>query len=521
MIALISMSACTSAGAKSGKPNKKYASLVMDADTGIIISQRYADKRLHPASLTKMMTLLMVFEAIDRGELKKTDRAYVSKYAASMVPSKFYLKPGQYITIENGIYALVTKSANDVAVALAEKVGKTESRFANLMTRKARSIGMRNTTFKNASGLHNRAQVSTARDMATLARYMLQRYPHYYRYFSTRNFNYNGKSYRNHNRLMDSYKGMDGFKTGYIGAAGFNLVASARQNNRRLIGVVFGGRSSKTRNDHMREILDRGFRKARDIRTARILNPPIPQAKPSIQLASAATPAVPTLPSVSQVPKAKAMGVRPTQAAIAKAPVTAAKATAPRTGNAPYASVSALRSDRNFNRPVPKSTLTRAIEKGQFGVVGQGDIDMKESNKSASIPIPTKKIAQPSERIVIEQANVQPTIPSEWDAARQRIAARPPVDLPHPKSMVGKWSIQIGAFQSRVKSDDALRAALKTLPAELSQIISPISVPMNTTDGALFRARLGGLSEKQAFEACTYFQDCMKVAPHSVKISTQ
>ena len=503
ILSMMFMTACTS-NAKSEKPNPKYASLVMDATTGTIISQRYANKKLHPASLTKMMTLLMVFEAIDRGDLKKTDRVYISKYAASMVPSKFYLKPGEYIKVEDAIYALVTKSANDVAVGLAEKVGKTESRFANLMTSRARSIGMKSTRFKNASGLHNKYQVTTARDMAILARYILQRYPHYYRYFSTRNFNYNGKSYRNHNRLLETYRGMDGFKTGYISAAGFNLVASARQNNRRLIGVVFGGRSSKTRNAHMVEILDAGFRKARNIRTARIVKPPIPKSKPGIRLATAAQtkPAtVPTMPALSQAPVTKQIGNAPKVAAIEKKPTQPKPAAAPQPAAKPeenYTSISAL-SSRNYNRPVPKSTLTRAIETDQFGLIGQGDVDTEKS-KAPIAPIPPR-----SERIALAPTN----------------APSSPVDLPHPKNTVGKWSIQIGAFQSRVKTDDALRSAVKMLPSTLTASISPVSVPLETTDGTLFRARLGGLSQKQAFEACTYFKDCMTVAPRSVSISAQ
>ena len=271
---------------KKSKGNPKYASIVMDADTGVILSQRYADKVLHPASLTKIMTLVMAFEALDRGDIRLRDRIRISNRAASMVPSKLGLPAGSSIRVEDAIYALVTKSANDVAVALGEHIGGSESKFAAMMTARARDIGMRSTRFKNASGLHNKYQVSSARDMAGLARYVLQRYPHYYRYFSTKSFTYRGKTYRSHNRLMSSYKGMDGFKTGYINASGFNLVASAKRNGRRLIGVVFGGRTSKSRNAHMAQIMDAGFLRAGKIRMARA-KPPKPQQKPTIGLASA------------------------------------------------------------------------------------------------------------------------------------------------------------------------------------------------------------------------------------------
>lgn len=266
--------------------NPLYASFVMDADTGVILSQSYANKKLHPASLTKIMTLLMAFEAVENGSLRLTDRIRISPRAAGMAPSKIGLKAGSTIKVEDAIYALVTKSANDIAVAVAEHLGGTESNFARMMTARAHEIGMTNTTFRNASGLHDKYQISTARDMAQLARLVINDYPQYYRYFGTKNFTYQGYSYHNHNRLMDSYKGMDGMKTGYIGPSGFNLVASAVRNDRRVIGVVFGGRTAKTRNAHMAKLLDRGFDKMGDIRVAQLIKaPPVPSRKPGILVA--------------------------------------------------------------------------------------------------------------------------------------------------------------------------------------------------------------------------------------------
>lgn len=281
------------------KPNPKYASIVMDADTGMILHQSRADKVLHPASLTKVMTLLLTFEALEQGRINLKDRVYISRHAASMVPSKIGLPAGSSIRIKDAIYALVTKSANDVAVALAEHLGGTERNFAHTMTRRARLIGMNKTTFKNASGLHDKGQVTTARDMAKLARTVIQQYPEYYRYFSTREFTYRGKTYRNHNKLLGKYNGMDGMKTGYINASGFNLVASAVRNNRRIIGVVFGGRSGKTRNDHMAHLLDRGFVKIKDVRYAG-LQPPKPDRKPSLQLAANTAPTTTAQPLLSR-----------------------------------------------------------------------------------------------------------------------------------------------------------------------------------------------------------------------------
>lgn len=282
---LVFFAVCTGLSAQSfAASNPKYASVVMDADTGLILHERYANKQLHPASLTKIMTLMLTFEALEQGKLKLHERIPVSRRAAGMIPSKLDLKAGSSIRVNDAIYSLVTKSANDVAVALAERVGGSESNFARMMTRKARSIGMSRTTFRNASGLHHPGQISTARDMAILARTVINNYPEYYRYFSRKSFTYAGKTYRNHNRLMNTYKGMDGMKTGYIHASGFNLVASAVRNNRRIIGVVFGGRTSKTRNAHMASLLDRGFAKINAIRVASA-KVPLPPRKPGILVA--------------------------------------------------------------------------------------------------------------------------------------------------------------------------------------------------------------------------------------------
>lgn len=246
-------------GRKAPAENKKYADIIMDAKTGEILHQTNADKPLHPASLTKMMTLLMVFDALEEGRIHLSDRLPVSAHAASMVPSKLGLKAGTSIRVEDAIYALVTKSANDVAVVFAESLGGTERRFSGMMTRRAGDLGMNRTHFQNASGLHNAAQVSTARDMARLARYIIRDHSRYYGYFSTKSFAYKGNTYHNHNRLMETYRGMDGMKTGYTVPSGFNLVASAVRGNRRLIGVVFGGRSASSRNARMAALLDEAF----------------------------------------------------------------------------------------------------------------------------------------------------------------------------------------------------------------------------------------------------------------------
>ena len=237
----------------------RYASIVIDERTGKVLHASNPDRQRYPASLTKMMTLYMVFDALDRGKLKLNQRLRVSRRAQGMAPSKLGLKRGQSITVKDAILALITKSANDVAVVVAESLGKTEINFAKMMTRKARSLGMRKTRFRNASGLPNRRQVSTARDMATLARKLITDFPQFYHLFKTQRFSYKRRTYRNHNRLLRAYPGVDGIKTGYIRASGFNLVASTKRYGRRLIGVVFGGKSAKSRDRHMRKLFERAY----------------------------------------------------------------------------------------------------------------------------------------------------------------------------------------------------------------------------------------------------------------------
>lgn len=277
---------CVFAAPHDAFANKKYASIVVDAETGKVLRSRNANKILHPASLTKIMTLYMTFDALSRGQIRLKDRVRISKHAAGMVPSKLNLPVGSSIKVEDAVYALVTKSANDVAAALGEKIAGSEWAFAKKMTSKARALGMKKTRFRNASGLPDKKQVTTARDMAILARALIYNHPQYYHYFSTAHFKYRGKKYKNHNKLLTTYKGMDGIKTGYIHASGFNLVASAVRNNRRLVAVVFGGKSSKSRNAHMAEIMDHGFVLARRLPKTRVARAikrvPKPVSKPDV-----------------------------------------------------------------------------------------------------------------------------------------------------------------------------------------------------------------------------------------------
>jgi D-alanyl-D-alanine carboxypeptidase len=258
----------------------RYSAIVVDAETGAVMYERNADKRRHPASLAKMMTLYLVFEALEAGKIKLDTRFKVSKRAARQAPSRLGMRSGGTIRVKDAILALVTKSANDVATAVAEGLAKSEIEFAKIMTARARQLGMTRTRFANASGLYNRRQLSTARDMVKLAQALHRHFPKYFRYFATRAFRYGKRNYRNHNKLLGRYAGTDGIKTGYIGASGFNLVATVQRGDLRLIGVVFGGRSGRSRDRHMMKLLDRGFAalKAQRPRTASL--PPLPQRKP-------------------------------------------------------------------------------------------------------------------------------------------------------------------------------------------------------------------------------------------------
>lgn len=236
-----------------------YADIVIDAESGQILHATNADALRHPASLTKMMTLYLTFQALESGRVGLNTYLPISANAAEQSPSKLGLHAGQRIRLEDAILGLVTESANDAAVVLAEWLGGSEKGFAQLMTRQARALGMSHTNFDNPSGLPDDAQITTARDMAILGHSLIYHYPQFYPYFSHDSFTYAGVYHHNHNHLMDRYEGMDGIKTGYIRASGFNLVASAVRSHVRLIGVVFGGRSTTARDNRMALLLDEGF----------------------------------------------------------------------------------------------------------------------------------------------------------------------------------------------------------------------------------------------------------------------
>lgn len=436
-------------------PNNRYAAIVIDAATGQVLHERHADKSLHPASLVKMMTLLLAFEGLENGTLTLNQRIRISNHAAAQPPSKIGLPAGSSMTVRDAIYALVTKSANDVATALGEGIGGSESQFVHMMNRKARELGMSSTRFYNAHGLHHPQQVSTARDMARLSRHLVLYYPKQYRYFSTRNFSFNGTNYHNHNRLMETYDGMDGIKTGFINASGFNLAASAVRDDVRLIAVVFGGRTSQSRNAHMAELLDQSFaRIGRGTRPA----PQIAATPAPTQMAQQTTGTVPLPPR--------------------------------KPGSSPTVMAGAVAEDLS----------------------GQGDLD-----PAAARRFETGMLAIAAARGEREIGNTPPTPPREQAQTTSFYpGSRPDAAQDQAQNRADEsWSIQIGAFTSRVRGDQALNEAVNRLPAPIRASAVPVIVPLKAGDGWVFRARIRGLTREQAASACQYFSNCMAISPRA------
>lgn len=292
--------------------NGKDSYLIVDAQSGRDLASENPDELRHPASLTKLMTLYLTFSALDAGTLSLGDALPVSINAMNAPPTKMGMTAGGSVIVRDAVMGLVTRSANDAAVLLGEALGGNEAEFAQMMTRKARQLGMTSTVYKNASGLPNRDQVTTARDMAKLAHALMRDFPHYYPVFSVQSYLYRGRPLENHNRMLQTYAGADGLKTGYTSASGFNLVMSAMRDNRRLVGVVMGGSSAYARDKLMAELMDRGFAQAAQLNLSPWTSQRVP---PSARYAAAnfvPGVAVPDSPRVGQVVRAEPAPTTPT-----------------------------------------------------------------------------------------------------------------------------------------------------------------------------------------------------------------
>lgn len=488
---------------------EKRASMVIDANTGKTLHASRADELRHPASLTKIMTLYLVFEEIEQGRLSLDSKIRMTKWGAMAPPSKLGLKEGETISVRDAIRALVTKSANDVARAVAEHIGGTEVNFAKMMTEKARLLGMSKTTFRNASGLPDPEQVTTARDMLTLALHLQDHFPQHYHFFSTRVFNFKGRSYRNHNGLLRTYAGTDGIKTGYIRMSGFNVVTSVRRGGRHVVGVVFGGKTAASRNAEMRALLDRALGKASTKKTRQPVavsfyraTPPKPAQRPAraTQVAASPTPrpikVSDTIPAEPQHPTTPA---KATDAASSTPKITVAKVrpvsitpvggsqpeqaarTEPRSPSDPVIARTNSASTTGVVLGRPPSTLQEQaarLSQGQPALAGFGF--MSQAHAMPAPPPSAQRAAPPPAR---EHSQSQ--------------SSEAPPRIPD----AGGYHVQVGAYTSLAEAEKALVATLEQAPTVLAEA-APRTIPVVSGSRQLYRARFVGLDSSAARNAC-------------------
>ncbi len=424
--------------------NSRYAAIVIDANTGKTLFSANAGARRYPASLTKMMTLYLTFEALKRGEIKKNTPVRFSAKAASQAPTKLGVRAGGSISVETAIFSLVTRSANDSSVALAEMLGGSEAGFARMMTTKARSLGMTGTVFRNPHGLPNTAQFTTARDMATLGIALREHFPQYYSYFSVRSFKHGRQRIANHNRLLGKVKGVDGIKTGYTRASGFNLVSSVTDGDRRIVAVVMGGKSGSARDRHMADLIAKYMPKASSRKSG-----PLIAKGDSASFASLAE---------AVLPKKK---------------------------------------------PEPVVSLAEEKEVAASDEAGAGEEDIAEVAAEPMEPTKAqrkqkqKQIIE-TETTVVEQAYAEPAPRPSADLDAVATAS---VDKSAASEPSG-WVIQIASSPSKAEASAALDAAKNKASAVLASV-SSYTVPFNKGGVTYHRARFGGFDSKTvAMKTC-------------------
>ncbi|MGD9784834.1 MAG: serine hydrolase [Hyphomicrobiaceae bacterium] len=493
----------------------EHAAMVIDANTGKVLHSEAADEPRYPASLTKMMTLYLAFELIERGRLSYSDKLRISAQAATQPPSKLELEVGDEITVRDAVSALVTKSANDIAVALAEKIAGSEANFARLMSRKAAELGMSRTVFRNASGLPNSEQVTTARDMLTLALRLHDDFPVHYRVFATQRFAYRGKSYRTHNTLLVHYRGTEGIKTGYTRASGFNLVASVKRDGRHLVAAVFGGRTAGKRNSEMRRILDKSFAKASTRKTRRpapaLVASPRPAPKPArVSRAPTAPPPVPqqapeAVPAAQPPPgpsieiaRVRTIGIAEQLAGGDSAIATqnqgavvpaATEATPP--GPAPV-------SERPAGfRPDADTTSGAAPAGGSTGYVPGRPPSTLHEQLSRLLAAHNPEGTMPQAPTPAMRGSVSDTPPAASPSSRRE---RRSGAEPRP-SKGGGYMIQVGAYATAAEAARQLDLARAQAQGRLSDARA-LTEPVQTGDGRLYRARFAGLGSGEATETC-------------------
>ncbi|MFN3508636.1 MAG: D-alanyl-D-alanine carboxypeptidase [Allorhizobium sp.] len=452
-LALLAVFVASVAAATAAQANPKYAGIVIDAKTGKVLYSENADSLRYPASLTKMMTLYMVFEALEGGKISLSSKVPFSANAAKEPPSKLGVGTGNSITVEQAILALVTRSANDVATALAEYLGGSEQRFAQMMTAKARSLGMTKTTYRNAHGLPNTAQMTTARDQARLSIALRQHFPQYYGYFSTRSFRFGKQTIGNHNRLLGQVRGVDGIKTGFTRAAGYNLATSAEADGRSIVAVVLGATSGARRNAQMTNLVQRYLPAASTRRGGSdLIAKNDTSVAPSQATASVSGSDMLILPQTGPLPTVRYSGIAQAYAA---SPATGAASAALDTLRPPAAATPAV--------PVPQPAPAYMPDSG-----------------AAVLPSePTQSVASASATPAdVDTLTTASTTPSSG------------------------WVVQIGTSPNKDMAMDLLRNAQEK-GGKVLRSATPFTVAYGNGGKQIYRARFGGFGDqKDAVNAC-------------------
>lgn len=480
------------AGTAMAQGNPRYAGIVIDADTHDVLYAENADARRYPASLTKMMTLYLLFEALEDRRLGLNQTLSVSRTAAAMPATKLWLQPGDSLRVETAIEALVVRSANDVAVVVAEALGGSEKRFAQLMTDKAHALGMDSTTFRNASGLPDDRQVTTARDMAMLSRRLMLDFPQYYHYFSRQSFTWRGKTVRGHNRLLASYPGADGLKTGFIRASGFNVATSAVRGDRRILSVVMGGYTSKSRDKHMANLLDRGFLRASlsdgrgwlastRIARERLM---VPESAPITEPMIPARQVLAANSAGQQAPAAAEGRIEASSAEVISRSSTSSSAKRVRIADeimpAALASRQTVRPKVEELTPWSGADARTASRAAEEVTSAPRDMLASAGPVATSVPGPVVRSSNPA-----SSAGRQPT-------------------------GGGEWGVQVGAFSSADSAHSLAVRAAQTADIAEDQVAVP-----QVAGASVYRARLMDMGEGQARSACQRLQasgiDCMVV----------
>ena len=446
-----------------------YSSIVVDANSGAVLQATNADSPRHPASLTKIMTLYLLFERLEAGKIKMSSELPVSAHAAVQAPSKLGLEPGQTIRVETAIRAIVTKSANDVAVVVAEALGGSEENFAKQMTAKARALGMMHTVYRDASGLPNDDQITTARDIAILGRAIQDRFPQYYHYFATRTFEYRGKEMRNHNHLLGRVPGVDGMKTGYIHDSGFNIIVSMRRGPRHILAVVFGGRTAAARDARVISLLDNNINIAAVKRSA----PPVVEGW---QTAEART--------------KSSMEVKDIKVASALPPPHRAEPTPGSTEPI---------------KPNPVKTFT--VQTGAMHTASLSP-PLANDRKLVTVSGPTKVTTVNVKRESPPSPGAKPgvlgVLPAKLASATDSVPVTAAIAAPAAKAR-GGWMIQVGAFPEETEAKQRLVAAQGKAKDQLGQA-NPFTERIAKGDKPLYRARFAGLDKDRAEAACKYLR---------------